>query len=76
MRDDNPAFEFDSGSQGGSQFPAVLLAVAAIAAILLVNSTVLVPTAAASSHATPEASSLKPMPACDTSAPVRTALRT
>jgi hypothetical protein len=56
MRDDD-AFEFDPGQRGSSQLPAVLLAVAAIAAILIVNSTVLVPTAAASAHATPAASS-------------------
>ncbi len=62
MRDDQHAFEFESGPRGGSQFPAVLLALAAIIAILLVNSTVMAPAAAASAQAAPAASSVKTAP--------------
>jgi hypothetical protein len=63
MRDED-TFQFESGQRGGSQFPAVLLAVVAIAAILIVNSTALVSDASASATPrAPDASSFKLMPA-------------
>lgn len=51
---DEDTFEFEGGTRGSSQLPAVLMALFAIAAILIVNLTALVPTASAS--ATPPAS--------------------
>jgi len=61
---DHDSFEFDAPHRGGSQFPAVLMALVAIAAILIVNLTALVPTASASA-APPAAGSAgyRPMPA-------------
>jgi hypothetical protein len=50
MRDDD-AFEFDANHRGRSQFPAVLMALVAIAAILIVNLTALAPSASASAPA-------------------------
>lgn len=69
MRDED-TFEFESGHRGGSQFPAVLLAVVAIAAILIVNSTALVSDASASATSrAPSASNFKLMPALLQDAP-------
>jgi hypothetical protein len=49
MHDDD--FEFNASHRGRSQFPAVLMALVAITAILIVNLTALVPTASASAAA-------------------------
>ncbi len=61
MRNDD-RFEFDPGPQGQSQFPAVLLAIVAIVAILVVNSGAVIPEASASARATRSAG-FKLMPA-------------
>lgn len=50
MRDDDD-FEFNASHRGRSQFPAVLMALVAIAAILIVNLTALLPSASASAPA-------------------------
>ena len=50
MRDDDD-FEFNASHRGRSQFPAVLMALVAIAAILIVNLTALIPSASASAPA-------------------------
>lgn len=63
MRDDD-SFEFDQDQHGGSTFPAVLLAAVAIAAILFVNTTGPISAATAAEPAsTPEATSVKVIPA-------------
>jgi hypothetical protein len=56
---DEERFEFDADAGGHSPTPALLLAIAAIAAILVVNSPLMIPNASARSQVAPATTSPK-----------------